>query len=245
MAQLIDYSVRLAPGLAVIVVAVALLGRHAPALRIGLLISAFVLMRDLMTPMGFWQFGRTDAGLPWLRFLDDGFVISALAGAALALTAVAVLTQRDLAAGIVWGRLDVRALLTALGAAAVILVPLLLLMDTVPLADRGGPVAVAVIWPLLLIAYGGNLMEEVLFRGMLQGHLDSLGIAPRRVVLLSGLFFAAGHVFLAATVTSLGWPLLLFALVEGLACAWVRQRAGVLASTVTHGSVIFVLAVGI
>ncbi|MEJ3652119.1 CPBP family intramembrane glutamic endopeptidase [Actinomycetes bacterium KLBMP 9759] len=245
MQQLIDYSVRVAPGLAVVVVTVALLGRHAPALRIGLLITAFVLVRDLMTPLGIWRFGRTDAGLPWLRFVEDGFVLSAIGGAALVLTAVVVLAQRDLAAGIVWGGLDVRALLTALGAAAVIVVPLLLLMDTVPLADRGGPVAVAIIWPLLLLAYGGNLMEEVLFRGLLQGHLDALGFPPWRVVVLSGLFFAAGHVFLAATVTAIGWPVLAFTLVEGLACAWVRQRCGVLASTVTHGSVIVVLTIGI
>lgn len=125
-----------------------------------------------------------------------------------------------------------------------IVVPLAVVMQLVPVADRGGPVPVALLGPLLVLAFGGNLMEEVLFRGFLQGYLETL-LSGIRVVMLSGLFFAAGHVFLAATVTDLGWPILAFTLAEGLVCAWVKQRSGVLAATVTHGLVIFALASGI
>ncbi|WP_197519858.1 CPBP family intramembrane glutamic endopeptidase [Pseudonocardia sp. HH130630-07] len=136
--------------------------------------------------------------------------------------------------------------MTALGAAAALLVPMLGLLRGVPLDERGGAVATALLPALVVVAFGGNLLEEVLFRGLVQGHLErTAGLGPVRTVLGSGLFFAAGHVFLATTVTGLGRPVLAFTLAEGLLCAWVRLRHGVLAATVTHATVILVLASGI
>ncbi|BCJ65394.1 CPBP family intramembrane glutamic endopeptidase [Polymorphospora rubra] len=244
--QLVEYSVRLTPGIAVIVLAIALLGRAAPALRIALLIVGFILVRDLMTPLGFWTFGRTDIGLPWLRFIDDGVLLLVFGAVVLGLVAVMLRTQPDLAAYVVWGRLDPRALATAVGAAAVIAVPLLGLLQFVPLHERGGAVAVSLLVPLLVLALLGNFMEEVIFRGFLQGYLEqATELTPGRVIVLSGLIFAAGHAFLAITVTDLGWPILAFTFAEGLACAWVKRRSGVLAASLTHGLIIFTLASGL
>ena len=63
--------------------------------------------------------------------------------------------------------------------------------------------------------------------------------------MLSGLLFAASHLFLAYTVTGVGWPLVAFTLFEGLVCAVVAMRHGVLGSTVAHGGAILVLASGL
>lgn len=82
----------------------------------------------------------------------------------------------------------------------------------------------------------------MLFRGYLQGYLEQ-HVAPLRAALASGVAFAACHAFLALSVTQLGWPVLLFTLVEGLACALVRMRYGVLAATLTHGTAILLVAV--
>ncbi|MEO3892688.1 hypothetical protein [Nonomuraea sp. B5E05] len=41
-----------------------------PLLRILTLIFGFVLIRDAMTPLGFWRLGAT-GGVPWLRFTDQ------------------------------------------------------------------------------------------------------------------------------------------------------------------------------
>ena len=87
-------------------------------------------------------------------------------------------------------------------------------------------------------------MKEVLFRGYLQGMFE-LKTGPWRAALLSGLLFAAGHVFLSATVTDLGPLILLFTLYEGLVCSLVRMRHGVAASALTHGLAIFVLSAGL
>ncbi len=59
-----------------------------------------------------------------------------------------------------------------------------------------------------------------------------------RAVVASGLLFAVGHVVLATTVTDLGWPLVVSTAAEGPVCAWVRHGHGVLAATLTHGTVI-------
>ena len=244
-AFLVDYPLRLLPGLLVLGVTFVLLGRSAPPLRIVVLLLGFVLVRDAMTPLGLWSPGVAPNGVMWLRFAPDPVVLIGL-GATGVLAALAIAYgPRDLRGLTVWGGLGPRALITALGAAAVLLVPLVALLRTIPLEDRGGAVPLALLPALAVLAFGGNLMEEVLFRGLLQGYLAGpLGYGPGRVVLLSGLLFAVGHVFLASTVTDLGWPVLAFTLAEGLLCAWVRYAHGVLAATVTHGTVIAVLVCG-
>lgn len=54
--------------------------------RVMLLILGFVLIRDAMTPAGFWEFGASN-GVPWLRFTDDVLVPVMFGGGSLALTA--------------------------------------------------------------------------------------------------------------------------------------------------------------
>lgn len=61
------------------------------------------------------------------------------------------------------------------------------------------------------------------------GHLEHLTSALR-AALISAIAFAACHSFLALSVTEVGWPILLFTLVEGLVCAFVRMRYGVSAA---------------
>ncbi|MGW4793281.1 CPBP family glutamic-type intramembrane protease, partial [Nonomuraea sp. NPDC004297] len=119
--------------------------------------------------------------------------------------------------------------------------PVLLLSTATPQAGRGGAVAVALLPVLLLFSLSGNLAEEVLFRGFLQGRLERHA-GPVRAALLSALLFAACHAFLASTVTDVGWPLLAFTLYEGLICAFLRLRDGVIAAALAHGVAIFLLA---
>lgn len=87
-------------------------------------------------------------------------------------------------------------------------------------------------------------MEEVIFRGYWQG-LFKKKYGAKLAIILSGMMFSAVHIFLASTVTSVGIGVLLFTLYEGLICAFVASKQGVIASTITHGMAIFVLASGI
>jgi uncharacterized protein len=99
---------------------------------------------------------------------------------------------------------------------------------------------------VLVVALLGNLYEEVLFRGYLQGYLQTgCGMGRYRAGIASGLLFGLGHSFLALTVTAVGWPVLLFATHEGIVCGVIRARRGVAAAVVTHGLAIFVLASGL
>ena len=94
---------------------------------------------------------------------------------------------------------------------------------------------------LVILVYGGNLLEEVLFRGYLQGRLESY-VTPLRAALLSGLVFAACHSYLAITVTNAGWPILVFTAIEGITCGFVRLRYGIWAAALTHGTAILLVA---
>lgn len=241
---LFEYTARIAPGLALIALTFALLPRAFTMARILVLILGFILVRDVMTPLGIWTFGLTGTAV-WIRFRPDAALLFSLALTSGALVFGLLWGLPQLRALVRWGNLRrARAWLWGLGGAVVVLLPLLLLGSSTPLAARGGAVPTGVLPGLLAMALVGNLLEELLFRGFLQERAAQL-LSVRRAVLLGGVAFAAGHVFLASTVTDLGAPVLLFTLAEGLVCAEVYRREGLLASTLSHGLIIFVLAAGL
>ncbi len=244
MHELIEYSLRIAPGLVLLCALYWLVRKKSVEFRLVILVLGFILMRDTMTPLGFWEFGVTEGFVPWVRFLDNPLVLVAFGVTSLVVTFGVVTTNKDIKKLIKWGSLSARAVVTGVIGAIIVVAPFVLLYQFVPMQDRGESVAIMLLPALLLLAFAGNFMEEVLFRGYLQGYFEKSHGAFKAAV-ISGLLFAVGHIFLATTVTNLGIAVLLFTLYEGLVCAFVRNKQGVIASTITHGLAIFVLASGL
>jgi membrane protease YdiL (CAAX protease family) len=226
------YGIYLFPGLILFGLWFVLTPKTLPGLRIVILLLAFVLMRDAMTPLGMWSLSREVQ----IEFTANPWVLAALGGLSLGLIALlarlapelwqlTVLFKGNRWAGLALG----------LGAGCLIGLPLRLYQGI-------EPVYWAWLMGMLVLAYCANALEEVLFRGFLQGYLEQ-HVTPLRAALLSGLAFAACHSFLALSVTQLGWPVLAFTLIEGLACGLVRMRYGVVAATATHGTTILLIAV--
>lgn len=244
MTELIDYTLRVLPGTVLVAMAfVAARPVRDPMFRILLLILGFVLIRDAMTPAGFWTFGVTDS-VPWLRFTDRAELLVALGATTLAFVGVLLRWVPDLRELVVWGRLRPATVGLGIGGGVAVAAPVLAFAQLIEVDDRGGAVAVSLLPALLFLALAGNLGEEVLFRGFLQGRLEQ-SVSPVRAAVLSGVLFAACHAFLASTVTDLGWPLLAFTLYEGLICAFLRMRWGVWPAALAHGTGIFLLASGL
>lgn len=231
-AVLVHYGIYLLPGLILFGLWFGFTPKTLPGLRIVILLLAFVLMRDAMTPLGMWSLSREVQ----IEFTANPWVLAALGGLSLGLIALlarlapelwqlTVLFKGNRWAGLALG----------LGAGCLIGLPLRLYQGI-------EPVYWAWLMGMLVLAYCANALEEVLFRGFLQGYLEQ-HVTPLRAALLSGLAFAACHSFLALSVTQLGWPVLAFTLIEGLACGLVRMRYGVVAATATHGTTILLIAV--
>ena len=96
----------------------------------------------------------------------------------------------------------------------------------------------------MAFAFLGNLFEEALFRGYVYGQLAQW-MPPIRAGIASGVVFSFCHVYLATTVTGVGYPLLVFTLWEGVIAGVVGAKGGVIPATVTHGGAIFLLSSGL
>ncbi len=236
IAVLVNYGAYLAPGLLLFGLWFALTPRSLAAMRILILLAAFVLMRDAMTPLGLWALSDAVS----IAFTDNALVLAALGGLSLVLIGGLAYVAPELWRWVVWVK-GPRAigLVVGLGVGGLIGVPLRLYQG---IEVQAIPGYWAWLPGMLVLAYGANALEEVLFRGFLQGYLEQQ-VTPLRAALLSGVAFAACHAFLALSVTQLGWLVLLFTLIEGVACALVRMRYGVLAATLTHGTAILLIAV--
>jgi membrane protease YdiL (CAAX protease family) len=206
-------------------------------------LALFVLLRDAMTPLGLWAFGGQ--GFFWIRLPSDPAFLVAFGVACLGLTAALYALDRENRRLIRWMQGPAPAgLLWGVGGAAVVVAPLVALYQATPVESRGGPVPLQNLPALLLFALLGNLLEEVLFRGYVYGLLAQ-AMPPIRAGVWSGVIFAFCHVFLATTVTGVGYPLLAFTLWEGVIAGLVRAKGGVLPAAVTHGGAIFLLASGL
>jgi uncharacterized protein len=268
------YLLTVLPGLVLVTIVVALLPRQAHGVRILMLVMGFVFARDAMSAHGLWEFGvvgddpesaQFTPPILWLRFTDDPIALLVMSVASLGLVAGILFACKDLRWMVLWtGRRWWVSVLVGLLGVVVITAPFLYLygtlgqwipaldswasMPVVPLDNRGGAVAGGILVLLAIFALCGNLVEEVLFRGFLQAHLEDQlpGRSGRwRAALLSALIFAASHLVLAYIVTGLGWPILAFTLLEGLVCAVIALRHGVLGATVAHGGALFVLTSGL
>ncbi|EJM89883.1 MULTISPECIES: CPBP family intramembrane glutamic endopeptidase [unclassified Pseudomonas] len=236
LSLLIDYGTYLLPGFSLCALWFWLTPKTQPGLRIVILLLTFVLLRDVMTPLRLWSL----SGDVQIGFVANPFVLAVLGALSLAIVAALARIAPQLWQLVVWRKGNLAAGL-ALGVAAgcAIGVPLRLYQGI-------GVGEIAGYWPWLMgmvvLAYGGNALEEVLFRGFLQGHLEHHTSAIR-AALISAVAFSACHSFLALSVTRIGWPILLFTLLEGLVCAFVRMRYGVIAATAAHGTAILLIAV--
>jgi len=201
------------------------------------------VVRDSMTPAGLWSLGSP--GRFEVAFVPRPGVLVALALGSLGLVALMQAMEPTLRAVVRWELAPRgRAVAWGVGAGAALALAALVVTRPLmaqPLGALHGPLTLA---GVLLLAYAGNLYEELLFRGYLQGLLEGQ-MAPLHAALGSGLAFALGHVFLASAVTGLGAPLLIFTLAEGILCGLLRQRLGLVAAAAAHGTIIAVLASGV
>lgn len=245
MELLLEYGWRLLPGLILLITTYALLPENNQWLKIFVLLGGFILMRDAMTPIGLWEFGMNGQIL-WLRFIDDAFILISIALLSLGVTLLICHLNRSLVKEINWFTTPNKLLASLMGVIAsfIIVLPFMLPYLSIPITERAGYYPRHLLLPLLVFALLGNFLEEVLFRGLLQTQLQKVTTAFR-AILLSGLFFALGHTFLAITVTDLGYMVLVFTLYEGLICAWLADRFGLIPASLAHALAIFMLSAGV
>lgn len=243
---LLEYIIRILPGIILFIIMLIFVPKSMKLLRIIIYIFSFILMRDAMTPIGLWKFGKE--GFFWIRFIDNPLVLIIFAGSALAFTlSIVFLIDRELHRYISWikGRWYI-SIPMGIAGAFVVYLPLVFFYINTPVAERGGSVAPSLYLPIFLIAIFANFMEEMLFRGFTQGYLNQdVGLPAWRSILISGLIFPFCHIFLALTVTNVGMNLLIFALYEGIICAFLNHKFGLITATITHGGAIFLLSSGI
>jgi membrane protease YdiL (CAAX protease family) len=239
---LVQFLVRVAPGLTLGIVLLFLV-RREPRVRIVLYLALFILLRDSMTPLGLWSFGTQ--GFFWIRLHDDPTFLIVFGMACFGLTIALYLLDRDNQPLVQWvrGQWD-RGLLWGVAGVLIVVAPIAVIYRCIPIDTRGGAVPQYLLPAILVFAFLGNLLEEALFRGYVYGQLVKT-MTPLSAAVASGIVFAFCHIYLATTVTGLGYPLLAFTLWEGIIAGIVGSKGGVLPATLTHGGAIFLLSSGL
>jgi hypothetical protein len=200
-------------------------------------------LREAMTPLGLWSFGRD--GFFWIRLDRDPCFLVVFGAACLAISLGLYFLDRENRDLLQWTRGNIPlGLIWGIGGAAVVVAPFAAIYQYTPIDLRGGIVPAKLLPAILAFALLGNLLEEALFRGYVYGLLAKT-VPPIKAGIASGVVFAFCHAFLATTVTGIGCPLLVFTLWEGVIAGIVGAKAGVVPSSVTHGRAIFLLASGL
>src|SRR5690625_1541221 len=197
-----------------------------------------------MTPVGIWRFGTTN-GVIWFRFIEHSFLLLSIAFLSLVLSLTFESSKRciekcRMVRTEFFCSVDLYGYFRKSLGCWSIFVPYFFVL----VSARGGTVPIYLLTPFFLFALFGNFFEEVLFRVILQDYLFEK-VGQKRSIFLSALFFATGHIFLATTVTSVGPLILIFTFWEGLICASLKPKYGIMASTIAHGLTIFILSSGL
>jgi membrane protease YdiL (CAAX protease family) len=207
-------------------------------------LALFILLRDAMTPLGLWTFGAQ--GFFWIRLHDDPSFLILFGIACLGLTMAMYFFDRENRPLLQWLRGPwYRGLLWGTIGALAVVAPFVVIYRYTPIDTRGGVVSSTLLPAILVFALLGNLLEESLFRGYVYGQLLSQKMTPLSAAIASGVIFCFCHIYLATTVTNIGYPLLVFTLWEGIIAGLVGSKCGVLPSTLTHGGAIFLLSSGL
>lgn len=232
---------RVAPGMAVGLLALVLIPRARMELRLTVYVMMFVLLRDAMTPLGLWNI--TVGGT--VRFTSSPALLIDLGLLAFAAVFTINVFEPELARVLVWFKGKAHwAVLAGLVGAILVAGPVALVRHELMPDVMQPAVPLVGLGPLLVLSLLGNFLEEALFRGYFQGLVERVS-GPLRAAFASGMFFAFCHSFLAITVTNLGVALLAFTWFEGTVAALIRMRFGLVASTLAHGLAIFLLASGL
>lgn len=239
--ELWNYALRMLSALLGFGILLALIPRKLLPLRIFVLIWLFVLIRDGMTPAGLW---RISYALE-IRFVEQPMTLIWLALSSLVFVAFSHFYVERLDVRKLWIKRSVGSAigLGLVSGLAIAVLPFLF-RRTTNMENTPGPDSVAMILAVFALTFVGNLLEETLFRANLQNWLSHFKLPSWQVILLSGATFSLGHVFLSFTVTNLGWPILAFTFYEGVICAYLRERTGLLAAVTGHGLGIFLVATG-
>ncbi|MBL8019408.1 MAG: CPBP family intramembrane metalloprotease [Leptospirales bacterium] len=242
---ILNYFIRTLPALIVCAWFIFFLGKGHVIIRIFAYLFVFVVMRDVMTPLKFWRLGSE--GLFWLRTIDNPVALNVLSILSILSMSLLILFDKEASETFVFRKGSlVNVLASGIGGAICIALPMFVIYQFVPIVHRGGPteLGLASIGALLVFCLSVNFLEEGLYRGFFQGYMERT-VPPARAAILSGLLFGLSHTFLAITVSDAGWGVVAFTSFEGIIAGFVRARAGVIASTITHGLAIFPLCAGL
>jgi len=239
---LVDYFIRVIPGLLLGLSLIFLL-RREPRMRVLVYIGLFILLRDALTPLGLWSFGR-EGGF-WIRLSDDKWFLLIFGIISVCVVGLLYFFDKPNSKKVIWlkGK-PLAGYLTGIAGMLIVISPFLILYQFTPISNRGGMVNLTLVPFIAAFALLGNLFEELLFRGYVinifseRKSTDIPGI-------WSGIVFAFCHIYLATTVTDVGYPLILFCIWEGIIAGLVGEKYGVLPATITHGGTIFILASGL
>jgi membrane protease YdiL (CAAX protease family) len=237
-AALLAYGTHVAPAVAAGAAFLCVVPRRLHAWRLAAYLIALMALRDAMTPLGIWTIGPTGA----LRFTFDAVALVGLGLLAVAVVGLLQTLEPGLRPHLCWFERK-RAVGVGLGLLGAMLIAAPLLAARQQAGVMGVMPPMTLVAPTLVLALGGALLEETLFRGWFQG-LAAQELGAFGAAWASAALFALCHAPLAIATTGHGWPVVGVTFYIGAVCAGLRMRWGLVPAVLAHGLGIFALAAG-
>lgn len=231
MNEVFHYLTLILPGLCLAGLMLVMIPKPQMILRLMVIIASFILMRDSLIPAKLWNITNNLE----LRFAENSpalLILGLFSMAAVFALPKLLGNKLPLIKDKVWA-----AILAGLMGGLIIFAPTLMIETTLSTPQR-----IDVILSILFLSLSANCLEEFLFRGYLVTYLEEKDFTGFKAGLTSALLFSFCHSNLSANVTTVGVPILVFTLFEGLICAFLSARMGLLSAILAHGLGIFLIS---
>lgn len=220
------------PILLVMLLLYVLVARNKVAWKIAVITMSFVIIETILLYKQLWWLHGEHRKLD-IEFTADAWILFTLSLIGLLIIVGCILFQVQLNRYVIWaGKSIFKSILYGLFGAIVLVIPILFFnQHTLEKVSYEGNLSLFISTILFILV--GKSLEELIFRGYLQGYFERI-FTPLKAVLIATAIYSLLHFMMLVIIGEHYWLALLQSIYIGIVCSGLRYRYGILASALAN-----------